>query len=93
MAKKHIRISHPSSETTLAEGPVGWGITPFEGNYYLSRKRLRACQPPWRDALVIVKSDTVLRCHRKGFRLYWRSISTHGLGRSPISEKIQTLIS
>jgi uncharacterized protein (DUF427 family) len=40
MPKKHIRISHPVSGTTLAEGPVGWGITPFEGNYYISRKHL-----------------------------------------------------
>ena len=35
MAKKHIRISHRASRTTLAEGPVGWGITPFEGNYWV----------------------------------------------------------
>jgi hypothetical protein len=25
----------------LAEGPLGWGITPFEGNYYVSRRNLR----------------------------------------------------
>ena len=41
MPRKHIRISHRGSRTTLAEGPVGWGITPFEGNYYISRKFLR----------------------------------------------------
>jgi hypothetical protein len=28
--------------------------------------------------LVIVKPDTVIRWHRKGFRLYWRSISKRG---------------
>ena len=27
--------------------------------------------PRWKDALVIVKPDTVVRWHRKGFRLYW----------------------
>jgi len=27
---------------------------------------------PWRDALVNVKADTLLRWHRKGFRLFWR---------------------
>jgi putative transposase len=27
---------------------------------------------PWRDALVNVKPDTLLRWHRKGFRLFWR---------------------
>ena len=26
----------------------------------------------WRDALIIVKPDTVVRWHRKGFKLYWR---------------------
>jgi hypothetical protein len=30
--------------------------------------------PHWKDALVIVKPDTVIRWHRKGFRLYWRAI-------------------
>ncbi len=35
-----IRITHTPSGTLLAEGPVGWGITPFEGNYYIARKYL-----------------------------------------------------
>jgi putative transposase len=48
--------------------------------------------PPWRDALVIVKPDTVIRWHRKGFRLYWRSISKRGPGRPSISHELQTLI-
>lgn len=26
----------------------------------------------WKDALVIVKPDTLIRWHRKGFRLFWR---------------------
>lgn len=26
---------------TIAEGPLGWGITPFEGNLYISRKYLQ----------------------------------------------------
>jgi hypothetical protein len=26
----------------------------------------------WRDALVVVKPDTLIRWHRKGFRLFWR---------------------
>ena len=31
--------------------------------------------PRWKEILVIVKSDTEIRWHRKGFRLYWRAIS------------------
>ncbi len=42
--------------------------------------------------LVIVKPDTVVRWHRKGFRLYWRAISKRGPGRPPIPEELQMLI-
>jgi hypothetical protein len=37
-----VRITHRKTGTLIAEGPVGWGITPFEGNYYISRRYLRA---------------------------------------------------
>lgn len=38
---RSIRIVHTPSNTVLAQGPVGWGITPFEGNYYVSKKYLQ----------------------------------------------------
>ena len=41
MAKKSVRIVHTPSHTVIAEGPLGWGITPFEGNYYIGRKHLK----------------------------------------------------
>ena len=34
----------------------------------LLASRVRA----WKDALLIVKPDTLLRWHRQGFRLFWR---------------------
>lgn len=40
MTVKSIRITHRPSGTLIAEGPVGWGITPFEGNLYIRRKYL-----------------------------------------------------
>lgn len=42
MRTRRIRISHRPTGTVIAEGPVGWGITPFEGNYYIRKKYLRA---------------------------------------------------
>jgi hypothetical protein len=36
----NIRIMHKSSGLLLADGPRGWGITPFEGNFYIARKYL-----------------------------------------------------
>jgi hypothetical protein len=37
---KRVRLSHKSTSTVLAEGPIGWGTTPFEGNFYIRRKHL-----------------------------------------------------
>ncbi len=42
--KPQISIRHKASGTLLAQGPRGWGITPFEGNYYVQGKYLaREC--------------------------------------------------
>jgi hypothetical protein len=41
-----IRITHRASGTVIAQGPLGWGITPFEGNYYISRRYLKATFKP-----------------------------------------------
>src|SRR3979490_2871879 len=45
-----------------------------------------------RDALAIVKPETVVRWHRAGFCLYWRWRSRQRGGRPRISEEIRTLI-
>ena len=64
-------------------------LTPLDRAFWVSLSRL---WPRWKDLLVIVKPDTVVRWHRRGFRLYWRAISKRGPGRPPISEEIQALI-
>ena len=46
----------------------------------------------WKEVLVIVQPDTVVRWHRKGFRLYWRCISRPGARRPPIPVEVQALI-
>ncbi len=47
----------------------------------------------WREALVIVKPDTVVRWHKKGFKLFWKFKSRRkGPGRLPISPEIRNLI-
>ncbi len=37
--------------------------------------------PRWKDALVIVKPETVIGWHRQGFRLFWKWKSCHGKPR------------
>jgi len=44
----------------------------------------------WKDALVIVKPETLIRWHRRGFRLLWRWKSRGG--RPPISNKVRRII-
>ena len=50
--------------------------------------------PKWRSALVIVKPDTVISWHRKGFRLFWTWKCRHGQpGRPGIPKDVRELIS
>ncbi|MDH3589508.1 MAG: hypothetical protein OEQ74_08900 [Gammaproteobacteria bacterium] len=40
MSRKCVRIVHAKSGSVIAEGPAGWAITPFEGNFYIRHKNL-----------------------------------------------------
>src|ERR1700690_2857337 len=44
----------------------------------------------WRDALVVVRPETLIRWHRAGWRLFWRLKSRPG--RPPIPKELQALI-
>ena len=46
----------------------------------------------WRTALVIVKPETVVAWHRRGFRLFWAWKSRHKIGRPSVPEEIRALI-
>ncbi len=44
---------------------------------------LASIVPCWRNAMVLVKPDTILRWHRLGFRLFWRWRSTLTIKPNP----------
>jgi transposase InsO family protein len=47
----------------------------------------------WRSALVIVKPETVIAWHRKGFRLFWTWKVRHGQpGRPAVAKHVRELI-
>lgn len=49
--------------------------------------------PKWRDALVLVQPDTVVRWHKKSFKRYWRWKSQRGKrGRPEIDINVKQLI-
>ena len=54
---------------------------------------LRRLWPHWSEALLIVRPETVVGWHRKGFRLYWRLKSrAHSIGRPELDAEIRGLI-
>jgi len=55
---------------------------------------LRSLWSKWGDALIIVSPDTVVRWHRKGFRLYWNALSRKGRkpGRPRKDREIRELV-
>ena len=44
----------------------------------------------WKQSLIVVTPETVVRWHRAGFRLYWRLISRARtqVGRRPTSQEV-----
>ena len=46
----------------------------------------------WRHHLLLVQPETVLRWHRKGWRLYWSWKSRTSLGRPRLSGEVRDLI-
>jgi len=64
-------------------------LSPLDRAFWVAASRL---WPRWKNHLVVVRPETVVRWHRNGFRRYWRSISMPGPGRPPISEETKALI-
>ncbi|MDR3012718.1 MAG: integrase core domain-containing protein [Chitinispirillales bacterium] len=52
------------------------------------------CNYNWKNALLIIKPDTVIRWHRKGFRLYWKWKSRRGkkAGRKTIPYELKKMV-
>jgi transposase InsO family protein len=48
----------------------------------------------WKQAILVVQPETVIRWHRAGFKLYWKWISRRrmSLGRRPTSKELRELI-
>ncbi len=64
-------------------------INDGDRTFWLLMRRMLA---DWKDALHIVKPETVVRWHRQGFRYYWRWKSRAKPGRPPIPQKLIWLI-
>lgn len=64
----------------------------FEGSDRIFWIVLRRMLKDWRDAVFLVKPDTVVRWHRNGFRYYRKRKSRSKPGRPPIGRDVIHLI-
>ncbi len=64
-------------------------LTQLDRTFWVTLSRI---WPQWKQSLVIVKPDTVVRWHRNRSRHYWRWISRPGPGRPPSSLEVRALI-
>jgi transposase InsO family protein len=55
---------------------------------------LRRIWPGWKEALILIQPETVVRWHRAGFKLYWTWLSRHrnSRGRKSLSRELRELI-
>ena len=55
---------------------------------------IRRFWPSWKQSLIVVTPETVVRCHRAGFRMYWKLISRVRklIGRKPTPKEVRELI-
>src|ERR1019366_6883480 len=55
---------------------------------------LRRLWPRWKQALILVRPETVVGWHRAGFKLYWTWLSRHrsAAGRRCVSKELRQLI-
>src|SRR5271167_1317298 len=53
---------------------------------------LRRVWSRWTDVLILVKPETVVAWHRRGFRLYWRWRSRPPRGRPKVAIEVRGLI-
>jgi putative transposase len=53
---------------------------------------VRRLNRDWRRHLLLVRPETVLGWHRRGWRLFWRWRSGHPLGRPRLTAEVRSLI-
>jgi len=66
-------------------------LAAFDGLFWVLARRFRS---GWKQALILVSPETVVRWHRSGFALYWRALSgaRRVMGRRRISKEVRDLI-
>ena len=64
-------------------------LAPFDKLFWIG---IQSVWSQWKNSLVLVTPETVVRWHRAGFRRYWRWRSRDRAGRKPVNRQIRELI-
>jgi len=66
-------------------------LAPFDKLFWIFARCLWS---QWKQALIVVTPETVVRWHRAGFQLYWELLSRvrNRVGRKPTAKEIRDLI-
>jgi putative transposase len=66
-------------------------IRPSDRVFWVTLRRLWS---RWKDVLLIVQPETVVRWHRSGFRLYWARLARRNRppGRPPLPPEVRNLV-
>ena len=66
-------------------------LGPFDKLFWVITRRVWSA---WKDSLILVTPETVVRWHRTGFRMYWRLISRvrRQVGRRQTPKEVRELI-
>src|SRR6202022_19253 len=66
-------------------------LSPLDKLFWLLARKFWSA---WKQSLLVVTPETVVRWHRAGFRLYWSWLSRHRVraGRNPIRQELRELI-
>jgi hypothetical protein len=84
-----IELALRQQLATCAQGRPRPKLTSLDRAFWVAIHQL---WPRWREVLIIVKPETLIRWHRKGFRLYWRTLSRRGPGRPTVPQEVRELI-
>jgi hypothetical protein len=65
-------------------------LSSFDKLFWVAIQRV---WPQWKNSLVLVTPETVVRWHRAGFRRYWAFRCRHHARRKPVAQEVRQLIS
>jgi len=88
---RHVSACQTRHRNAGSPFSLATGSPPCDRLFWIVARRLWS---GWKQSLILVSPETVVRWHRAGFRLYWKLVSKASgpIGRRPASQEVRDLI-